>query len=243
MPKPPAAPLPRPAVPRNTASDPWNSSSTGHQRADHHQRGTGWRDSRNRKLNSQFRSAPQGHDVEANEPRAGATVVDMLRTPRLMATTATTTTTTTITAKRDVPAGEDPPRGPGIFAGCVVYVNGSTYPLVSDHKLKRVLVENGAQTSLHLGRKKVTHVILGRPAGGLVKGAGGGLAGGKMEREIRRIGGAGVRFVGAEWVLESLKTGRRLPEARFSNVKVAAAAQGSVYGLCSGNGAAGGSLS
>lgn len=87
----------------------------------------------------------------------------------------------------------------GIFAGCVIYVNGSTYPLVSDHKLKQLLSENGAQMSLHLGRRRVTHVILGRPAGGAVKGAGGGLAGGKMEREIRRIGGCGVRFVDVEW--------------------------------------------
>jgi hypothetical protein len=87
----------------------------------------------------------------------------------------------------------------GIFSGCVVYVNGSTYPLVSDHKLKHILRENGAQMSLHLGRRKVTHVILGRPAGGAAKGAGGGLAGGKMDREIRKIGGAAVRYVGVEW--------------------------------------------
>lgn len=35
-------------------------------------------------------------------------------------------------------------------------------------------------------------------------------------------------------VLESLKAGIRLPEARFSNVKVAAKGQGSVYALCGG---------
>lgn len=32
-------------------------------------------------------------------------------------------------------------------------------------------------------------------------------------------------------VLESLKAGKRLPEARFSHLKVAAKGQGSVYGL------------
>ncbi|KAJ3521960.1 hypothetical protein NM208_g13066 [Fusarium decemcellulare] len=64
-------------------------------------------------------------------------------------------------------------------------------------------------------------------------GAGGGLAGGKLEKEIRKTGGCGVKFVGAEWVLESLKAGKRLPEARFSNMKVAPKAQGSVYGLFS----------
>jgi hypothetical protein len=179
----------------------------------------------------------------------------------------------------------------GIFEGVVVYVNGSTFPLVSDHKLKHLLSENGGQVSLHLGRRKVTHVILGRPAGAAAaasqfnrgggpgrSGAGGGLAGGKLEREIKRIGGCGVKFVDVEWfvypslilplllvfypsallshfppmsnvllcfkssgssllltlvfrrVLESLKVGKRLPEARFANVRVAARGQGSVYG-------------
>jgi hypothetical protein len=93
-----------------------------------------------------------------------------------------------------------------IFDGVVVYVNGSTFPLVSDHRLKQILSENGGNMSLHLGRRKVTHVILGRPAGGVAaatarggRGAGGGLAGGKLEKEIRRIGGCGVKFVGVEW--------------------------------------------
>lgn len=35
-------------------------------------------------------------------------------------------------------------------------------------------------------------------------------------------------------VLESLKAGKRLPEARYSNLKVAAKGQGSVYKLYSG---------
>ena len=86
----------------------------------------------------------------------------------------------------------------GIFDGVVVYVNGSTFPLVSDHKLKQILTENGGNMSLHLGRRRVTHVILGRPAGS-AQGAGGGLAGGKLEKEIKKIGGCGVKFVGAEW--------------------------------------------
>lgn len=93
----------------------------------------------------------------------------------------------------------------GIFDGLVIYVNGSTHPLVSDHRLKHLLVENGARMSIHLGRRQVTHVILGRPSGpsshgrGSTAGAGGGLAGGKLEREIRRVGGCGVKYVGVEW--------------------------------------------
>lgn len=81
----------------------------------------------------------------------------------------------------------------GIFDGLTVYVNGSTHPLISDHKLKRVLLENGASMAMHLGRRRVTHVVLGRP------GAGGGLAGGKMDKEIRRGGGGGIKYVGVEW--------------------------------------------
>ena len=85
-----------------------------------------------------------------------------------------------------------------IFDGLVIYVNGSTHPLVSDIKLKRLVSEHGARMSLHLGRRQVTHVILGKPSGPS-GGAGGGLAGGKLEREIRRVGGCGTKFVGVEW--------------------------------------------
>lgn len=85
-----------------------------------------------------------------------------------------------------------------MFEGLVVYVNGSTHPLVSDHKLRHVLAENGARMAVHLGRRRVTHVVLGRPSGPS-GGAGGGLAGGKLEREIRRVGGRGVKYVGVEW--------------------------------------------
>lgn len=71
--------------------------------------------------------------------------------------------------------------------------------MISDHKLKQVLVENGARMSIHLGRRQVTHVILGKPSGPQHVGAGGGLAGSKIEKEIRRVGGCGVKYVGVEW--------------------------------------------
>ncbi|KAH8840698.1 hypothetical protein MCOR27_005429 [Pyricularia oryzae] len=135
--------------------------------------------------------------------------------------------------KQENHKSEKKPRG-GIFDGLVIYVNGSTHPLISDHKLKHVLAENGARMTIHLGRRQVTHVILGRPAASSapskgISGAGGGLAAGKLEREIRRVGGCGVKFVGVEWILESVKAGRRLPEARFAGLKMAAGGQQSVY--------------
>ncbi|ROV98589.1 hypothetical protein VSDG_04278 [Cytospora chrysosperma] len=133
---------------------------------------------------------------------------------------------------REATKAGEPQEASKIFSGLVVYINGSTHPLISDHKLKHVLVENGARMSIHLGRRQVTHVILGRPSGPS-GGAGGGLAGGKLEKEIRRTGGCGVKYVGVEWVLESIKAGRRLPETRFTNLKVASKAQPSVYGAFS----------
>ena len=87
-----------------------------------------------------------------------------------------------------------------IFQNLTIYINGSTAPLVSDHKLKYLLAEHGARISIGLGRRSVTHVILGTPNGNSgSKGAGGGLAGGKIQKEIRRVGGCGVKYVGVEW--------------------------------------------
>lgn len=81
----------------------------------------------------------------------------------------------------------------------MIYINGSTHPLISDHKLKHVLVENGARLSMHLGRRYVTHVILGRPSEPQRSGAGGGLAGAKIEKEVKRVRGCGLKYVGVEW--------------------------------------------
>jgi hypothetical protein len=89
-------------------------------------------------------------------------------------------------------------RQKGIFNGLSIYINGSTYPLISDHRLKHILAENGARLSIHLGRRQVTHVILGKPSGQGV-GAGGGLSSTKIEKEIKRVGGCGVKYVDVEW--------------------------------------------
>ncbi|KAL8672117.1 MAG: hypothetical protein Q9168_003423, partial [Polycauliona sp. 1 TL-2023] len=122
-----------------------------------------------------------------------------------------------------------------IFDGLCVFINGSTAPLVGDHRLKQLLAQNGARVSIALGRRTVTHVILGTPngagLGGGGGGAGGGLAASKIQKEILRVGGKGVKYVGVEWVLESLKAGKRLPEAQFSNITLAAKGQKSVYGM------------
>ena len=127
--------------------------------------------------------------------------------------------------------GPEGGRGTGIFSGLCVYVNGSTAPAIGDHRLKHLLAEHGARVSIALARRSVTHVIVGKANDGRGGGAGGGLAGGKIEREIRRVRGAGVKFVRVEWVVESVRAGRRLSEAGFEGVRVAPGGVGSVYGL------------
>lgn len=136
----------------------------------------------------------------------------------------------------DCGSGEDEDRqtmpASGIFKGLNMYINGSTAPIVGDHRLKQLLASHGANVSIALGRRTVTHVILGTPNGHAnTNGAGGGLAATKIHREVQRVGGKGVKFVGVEWVLESIKVGKRLSEARFANLHTAAKGQRSVYGL------------
>lgn len=206
--KPFTNPRPQPPAPaRPRLFDPWNSSSTGHQRREAPRRetdgvsDTGWRASRALTVNRQFKA--QGHrvpDVQqtTQEQPPRRSVVEMLAKPGLMKTQSAVPPPPPVVAD-----DEDQGRtGTRIFDGLVVYVNGSTFPLVSDHTLKTALATHGARVSLHLARRQVTHVILGRPAGGgssAAVGCGGGLAGTKMDREIRRIGGQGIKYVGVEW--------------------------------------------
>ncbi|KAJ5591718.1 uncharacterized protein N7459_002087 [Penicillium hispanicum] len=122
-----------------------------------------------------------------------------------------------------------------VFAGTTVYVNGSTLPQISDHRLKQLLVAHGAQVSTFMMRKTVSHVIIGQPNGVSGKasavGAGGGLASGKLQQEIARGGWKGVKIVGVDWVLESIKARRRLAESRFAVLQVAPKGQRSVVGM------------
>ncbi|KAJ5637323.1 hypothetical protein N7490_007202 [Penicillium lividum] len=121
-----------------------------------------------------------------------------------------------------------------IFLGATVFINGSTLPLISDHKLKRLLVEHGAQISIHMARKSVSHVIIGQPnaiSNEAALGAGGGLSARKFQQEIARGGWKGVKIVGVEWILESIKAGKRLAESRFVVMNVAPKGQQSVAGM------------
>ena len=234
QPKPTLPPTAQPQLSNNF--DPWNSSSTGHQRAENRLGGsTGWRQSRTAKLSSQFKSGGTGGKRMSDKVGAGSEDYDEnLKTiiPKYVRERAKRSIGDLLTGKgkralwkyfssvANQPAAvqnseevlmvqrkqeeelreEGKPKGErGVFDGLVIYINGSTYPLISDHKLKQLLAENGARLSIHLGRRTVTHVILGRPTGTEGQGAGGGLAGTKIEKEIKRIGGCGVKYVGVEW--------------------------------------------
>ncbi|KAM3414288.1 hypothetical protein BST61_g10941 [Cercospora zeina] len=103
------------------------------------------------------------------------------------------------------------PAAPQIFTNLTIYINGCTAPH-SDHKLKHLIRTHGGNLSISLGRRTVTHVILGKiNANG---GCGGGLAGSKIQKEIATLRGKSVKFVSAEWVVDSIKAGKRLPESR-----------------------------
>jgi hypothetical protein len=119
-------------------------------------------------------------------------------------------------------------RRPQIFRGLTIYLNGPTAPLVSDHKLKQLFAQHGGNAAIALGRRTVTHVIIGDTCGG-------GLASTKFQKEIRTVGGKGIKFVTAQWVLDSVEKGIRQQEARYApkNVmgRIGGSRQASVRGL------------
>ncbi|KAJ5990832.1 hypothetical protein N7522_011039 [Penicillium canescens] len=117
-----------------------------------------------------------------------------------------------------------------IFAGVRIYINGSTLPHISDHKLKQLLTAHGANYAIYMARKTVTHVLVGQP-NAVGSGAGGGLSASKLQQEIARGGWKGVKVVSVHWALESIKAGRRLAESRFPGMHVAAKGQRSVAGM------------
>ncbi|KAK8227265.1 hypothetical protein HDK90DRAFT_494617 [Phyllosticta capitalensis] len=277
----------RPAQPSRTFFDPWNSSSTGHQRAENRLAGsTSWRASRNAKLGAQFRGGAGGGKRVADTVGAGSdnfgkdgrrkdggwergasglrergqlAIWEVGRESKRRRISGSETEKPEV---RDTghdskghrqnttgePEGDDAPNDKSadsdaddddedaslppekqIFRNLCFYVNGSTAPTISDHKLKRLLVAHGATASMELGRRRVSHVIIGRTG---KEAVGGGLAGGKLQKEIERVGGKGVKYVPVEWVVESVKRGKRLPEAGFAQLKVGApAGQRSVLGM------------
>jgi hypothetical protein len=117
-----------------------------------------------------------------------------------------------------------------MFAGLTFYINGSTAPHISDHKLKHLLSLHGGNLSIALGRRSVTHVIIGK-SGSQGEGCGGGLAGTKIQKEIARQRGKAIHFVTAEWVVQSAKAGKRLAESRFEGMNLAPKGVSGIAGM------------
>jgi hypothetical protein len=228
--------LPPAAKPTRNVFDPWNASLTGHQRGENRiGQSPGWRASRTRRLQGQFRGG-EGEKGKETGGRKGS-VMDMLVGQRVKeketkaeakwgSTLATNTPMTGSSNSLSVqtpkpedslpptkPAPQiDPPPSKQIFSNLTIHISGSTGPLISDHRLKQLLASHGARIALCPARRTVTHVILGRPNGiggsGERGGAGGGLAAGKVQQEITRVrggGGCGVRFVGVEWRVHDMR--------------------------------------
>ena len=187
------------ALPSRHIFDPWNSSSTGHQRPDGNRLAgsPSWRASRTKKLGQQFLESSRGMK-NVDEVLGAASAGGIQKGQKDMDMDKMSNTLPTCSEAGHAVVKKETK---GLFAGLCVYVNGSTAPVVGDHRLKSLLAEHGARVSVHLGRKSVTHVVLGRAneGPGCGRGAGGGLAAGKLQREIGRVGGCGVRFVGVEW--------------------------------------------
>lgn len=247
---PPHTPLPPAADPIRKTFDPWNSSATGHQRAEN--RGvagsTAWRQSRTMKLAHQYEAGASGgkivsdtvgegsrdfekdgrcengdwasgasglrekgwHDVRAlssfSVPRGNRKMSENSRGEQGQTNRSplkpNPVPPLTVEAEAGEVAMQDRKSGQQtkkIFQNLCIYINGSTAPMVSDLHVKRLLAEHGAGISISLGRRSVTHVILGKPNGAGHQGAGGGLAAGKLQKEIKRVGGCGVKYVGVEW--------------------------------------------
>jgi hypothetical protein len=232
------------AQPARHIFDPWNSSSTGHQRAENRLAGsTSWRDSRTLKLNAQYHGGLAGGERVADTVGAGSenfgkdgrkangewvNGASGLRSKgqkslweivqKIDSSGGGKNKDNTNTYDGDEPLdnstvlppsfqptntqlssdrGQESKTENQIFRNLCMYINGSTAPLISDHKLKYLLTKHGAHMSFALGRRSVTHVIVGKTY--VNGGTGGGLAGSKIQKEVARVGGKGIKYVNVEW--------------------------------------------
>lgn len=126
-------------------------------------------------------------------------------------TSTTPSSSSSSTVNPDASTGwrtkDEPPKK--IFSNLTFYINGSTFPDISDHRLKFLISEHGGRIALHLSRKGVTHVILGRShlqnSGVESSSQRLALAAGKIQNELARgsggrsIASGAVRFVGVDW--------------------------------------------
>ncbi|KAL4889800.1 hypothetical protein BDV59DRAFT_204988 [Aspergillus ambiguus] len=230
--------MPLPPFRNHLLFDPWNSASTGHQ----HTRSPvtnnpHWQRLREQRLAAQFqpaapRASPDyreqtGRPCDESREPGQRDIRSMFKADKGVDAIQPQQSKPAPTqpqppeqhlrpSKTDAPERGPPETPKQIFQGITVYLNAPGHPLLSDHKLRHLLVTHGATVSLALTRR-VTHVLVGRPNAGSGRGGGGGgLAAGKLQREIARGGSRAVKVVFVEWVMESVRAEKRLAEARFA---------------------------
>lgn len=182
----PSKPVPR----QQQRMDVYNSTSTGHQVGSGVSKPAVYHKSRSAKLQQQFRSnqAPLTAFLTSAKVTAPGSVVVADKgavaghaASSTDASSKTPSSSTTITSEPKCK----------IFAGCSIYINGSTAPRISDVELKRLLSHHGARISMALARKTTTHVVISSVGGG-------GLAAGKLQKEI--VGKKNnIKYVSVQW--------------------------------------------
>lgn len=184
----PSKPVPR----QQQRMDVYNSTSTGHQVGSGVSKPAVYHKSRSAKLQQQFRSnqAPLTAFLTsakvATPGSAGKGAVAGHAASSTDASSKAPSSSTTITSESKRK----------IFAGCSIYINGSTAPRISDVELKRLLSHHGARISMALARKTTTHVVISSVGGG-------GLAAGKLQKEI--VGKKNnIKYVSVQWWVSPL---------------------------------------
>ncbi|KAJ8115629.1 hypothetical protein OPT61_g2767 [Boeremia exigua] len=226
--------------------DPWNSSSTGHQRAENRLSGsTSWRTSRSLKLGQQYKGGlTGGGNRVADTVGAGSEDFgkdgrkengDWERGARGLRTDGQRSLaevwSISKAGKTSLPEKEvlREEHASESLQGTTTDVYDISLESTLAPQVKQIFQAHGAQHAIALGRRTVTHVILGTV--GANGGCGGGLAATKLQKEVVRTGGKAVRYITVNWVLDSIQAGRRLPESRFAPLKLAPKSQGGVFGM------------
>nr|XP_018263701.1 uncharacterized protein I303_03573 [Kwoniella dejecticola CBS 10117]OBR85859.1 hypothetical protein I303_03573 [Kwoniella dejecticola CBS 10117] len=98
-----------------------------------------------------------------------------------------------------------------ILKGCLIYLNGSSGPKISNLQMQHLITTNGGRIA-PLQSSSCTHII-----------ANGGLSGSKTQKHIDGQGKRGAsrraKVVKVEWLLDSVKKGQRLSEAGYGMVE------------------------
>ncbi|WWC89887.1 uncharacterized protein L201_004815 [Kwoniella dendrophila CBS 6074] len=98
-----------------------------------------------------------------------------------------------------------------IFKGCVIYLNGTSGPKVSNLQLQHLISSNGGRIA-PLQSSSCTHII-----------ANYGLSGTKTQKHIDGQGKRGAsrraKVVKIEWILDSVEKGQKLSEAGYGMIE------------------------